>query len=167
MRPPPARRLDTFHVTDLQRKYANFPHNLSKRGASCAMGRAGVRSVGIAQADTASPGNLARREEDDPGCGQHLFHLAHGRRRDEDGHSHLYSPVRRMWAHGNLMNFMRGLRSIGKADGVLAIFDNDTVGVASLAQLEKLFKAVNGRSSPYQKPAMRPSCALYPHGIKS
>lgn len=40
--------------------------------------------------------------------------------------------------HGNLMNFMRGLRSIGKADGVLAIFDNDTVGVASLAQLEKL-----------------------------
>jgi len=72
-----------------------------------------------------------------------------------------------MWAHGNLMNFMRGLRSIGKADGVLAIFDNDTVGVASLAQLEKLFKAVNGRSSPYQKPAMRPSCALYPHGIKS
>ena len=47
------------------------------------------------------------------------------------------------------------------------IFDNDTVGVASLAQLEKLFKAVNGRSSPYQKPARRPSCALYPHGIKS
>lgn len=40
--------------------------------------------------------------------------------------------------HGNLMNFMRGLRSIGKADSVLAIFDNDTVGVASLAQLEKL-----------------------------
>lgn len=40
--------------------------------------------------------------------------------------------------HGNLMNFMRGLRSIGKADGVLAIFDNDTVGVASLAQLQKL-----------------------------
>lgn len=40
--------------------------------------------------------------------------------------------------HGNLMNFMRGLRSIGKASGVLAIFDNDTVGVASLAQLEKL-----------------------------
>lgn len=40
--------------------------------------------------------------------------------------------------HGNLMNFMRGLRSIGMADSVLAIFDNDTVGVASLAQLEKL-----------------------------
>ncbi|GGG68778.1 hypothetical protein GCM10011415_15040 [Salipiger pallidus] len=40
--------------------------------------------------------------------------------------------------HGQLMNFMRGLRSIGKADGVLAIFDNDTVGVASLAQLEEL-----------------------------
>ncbi|WP_157020537.1 HEPN/Toprim-associated domain-containing protein [Paracoccus sp. 228] len=40
--------------------------------------------------------------------------------------------------HGNLMNFMRGLRSIGKADGVLAIFDNDTVGVASLAHLKKL-----------------------------
>jgi hypothetical protein len=29
--------------------------------------------------------------------------------------------------HGNLMNFMQGLRSIGKADGVLAIFDNDAV----------------------------------------
>ena len=40
--------------------------------------------------------------------------------------------------HGNLMNFMRGLRSIGKADGVLAIFDNDTVGVLSLAQLKQL-----------------------------
>ena len=40
--------------------------------------------------------------------------------------------------HGNLMNFMRGLRSIGKANGVLAIFDNDTVGVASLAQLQNL-----------------------------
>lgn len=40
--------------------------------------------------------------------------------------------------HGNLMNFMRGLRSIGVAEGVLAIFDNDAVGVASLAQLGKL-----------------------------
>ncbi|WP_378943259.1 HEPN/Toprim-associated domain-containing protein [Paracoccus sp. R86501] len=40
--------------------------------------------------------------------------------------------------HGNLMNFMTGLRSIGKADGVLAIFDNDTVGVLSLAALKKL-----------------------------
>jgi hypothetical protein len=40
--------------------------------------------------------------------------------------------------HGNLMNFMKGLRSIEKAHGVLAIFDNDTVGVASLEQLEIL-----------------------------
>ena len=40
--------------------------------------------------------------------------------------------------HGNLLNFMKGLNSIGMAKGVLAIFDNDAAGVGSLKELSKL-----------------------------
>ncbi len=40
--------------------------------------------------------------------------------------------------HGNLLNFMKGLNSIGMTKGVLAIFDNDTAGVGSLKVLSKL-----------------------------
>ncbi|ASP66418.1 hypothetical protein [Sinorhizobium meliloti] len=38
----------------------------------------------------------------------------------------------------NLLNFMKGLNSIGMAKGVLAIFDNDTAGVGSLRELSKI-----------------------------
>lgn len=40
--------------------------------------------------------------------------------------------------HGNLLNFMKGLNSIGVAGGILAIFDNDTAGVGSLRELSKI-----------------------------
>lgn len=40
--------------------------------------------------------------------------------------------------HGNLLNFMKGLNSIQKTDGVLAIFDNDAAGVGSLTALSRL-----------------------------
>lgn len=40
--------------------------------------------------------------------------------------------------HGNLLNFMKGLDSIGMTGGVLAIFDNDAAGVGSLTELAKL-----------------------------
>ncbi|MBY3205046.1 HEPN/Toprim-associated domain-containing protein [Rhizobium laguerreae] len=40
--------------------------------------------------------------------------------------------------HGNLLNFMKGLNSIGMAVGVLAIFDNDTAGLGSLRELAKI-----------------------------
>lgn len=40
--------------------------------------------------------------------------------------------------HGNLVNFMKGLHSIGKSSGVLAIFDNDTAGIGSLKELSRI-----------------------------
>lgn len=40
--------------------------------------------------------------------------------------------------HGNLLNFMKGLNSIGLARGIIAIFDNDTAGVGSLRELSKI-----------------------------
>lgn len=39
--------------------------------------------------------------------------------------------------HGNLLNFMKGLDSIGMTGGVLAIFDNDAAGVGSLKELAR------------------------------
>ena len=40
--------------------------------------------------------------------------------------------------HGQLENFMMGLKSIGKSDGVIAIFDNDIAGISSLNKLSKI-----------------------------
>ncbi|SCX20988.1 hypothetical protein DSM25558_2818 [Agrobacterium sp. DSM 25558] len=40
--------------------------------------------------------------------------------------------------HGNLLNFMKGLSSIQKTGGVVAIFDNDAAGVGSLNALARV-----------------------------
>lgn len=39
--------------------------------------------------------------------------------------------------HGNLLNFMKGLDSIGMTGGVLAIFDNDAAGLGALKELAR------------------------------
>lgn len=49
--------------------------------------------------------------------------------------------------HGSLVNFMKGLSSIGRSGSVLAIFDNDAAGVGALQTLEK-YKDVNAIKLP-------------------
>lgn len=49
--------------------------------------------------------------------------------------------------HGNLLNFMKGLNSIGMTDRVLAVFDNDAAGVGSLKELSK-FPGINAVKLP-------------------